>query len=68
MPNFTYKCKKCSNVFDYLLMDKDETVTCKKCGDKDVEKIITGCNVGGSKSSSGSHAGGGCACCPHKNG
>jgi len=41
MPIYTYKCQKCGETFDFLIMKKSEEPTCPKCGAVKVEKQLT---------------------------
>ena len=74
MPMYSYECKKCKHKFDFLVMDEDSKPLCPECGSSQLDKLISGCNVGGSKSSSVPSmggGGGGCGChggggCPYK--
>lgn len=50
MPIYTYKCKKCGTVFDFLMLTKNDTPECQKCGSTDVDKQYS---VFGVKGSSG---------------
>ena len=56
MPIYTYICKDCSEKFDLLIgvtSEKTE-LKCKKCGSRNIDKILSSFSVGnsGSKSSS----------------
>ena len=58
MPIYTYRCKDCGSVSDFLVgvvADK-EKLQCKKCGSKKVERALTSFSVGSSNGSSGSSA------------
>jgi putative FmdB family regulatory protein len=56
MPIFTYKCKDCGEVFDFLMLNKSEKPKCKKCGSKNLEKQFAafGVRMGESSSTSSS--------------
>lgn len=41
MPIFTYRCKDCGKVFDFLMMKSNEKVQCTKCQSASVEKQVT---------------------------
>jgi putative FmdB family regulatory protein len=41
MPIFTYRCKDCGKVFDFLMMKANEKVLCTKCQSTNIEKQIT---------------------------
>lgn len=69
MPIYSYRCKKCQNVFDLLVgvtSDKAE-LKCDKCGSTDVEKTLGtfSCRMG--LSTTPGSLGGACStggCCP----
>lgn len=59
MPVYTYVCKDCGEKFDLLIGVTSEKVElkCKKCGSKNIQKILSEFSVGnsdGKSSSSGS--------------
>ncbi len=39
MPFYEYECVKCGDKFEFLHLQKDETVKCEKCGTKKVRKL-----------------------------
>ncbi len=41
MPIFTYKCKECGEVFDFLMLLRNEKAKCLKCGSEKIEKQIS---------------------------
>jgi len=45
MPIYTYRCKKCGTVFDFLMLTKNDTPQCQKCGSTDVEKKFSAFGV-----------------------
>ena len=50
MPIFEFKCTKCNEFFEILVMRKDETVAmqCPNCGSEEFERILssTGYSMG----------------------
>lgn len=50
MPIYTYKCKDCGMIFDFLMVKKTEKPRCKKCGSQNLEKQLTtfGVRIGNS--------------------
>jgi len=52
MPIYEFKCSKCSEFFELLLMNssKDDEVKCPKCGSDAFERVISSTNfaMGGS--------------------
>ena len=51
MPIFEFKCTKCEDLFEILVMKKDEDVEmkCPKCGSEEFERVMSSANyaVGG---------------------
>jgi len=41
MPIFTYRCKDCGHIFDFLVVKKSEKAQCAKCKSSNIEKQIT---------------------------
>ena len=43
MPIFEFKCLKCEEFFELLVMKKDETheMKCPQCGSEDFERVIS---------------------------
>ena len=68
MPIFEYKCSKCGNIFEELVLKNDQEVECNNCGSKQASKVLSKCRtkmggdavMGDVPSASG---GGGCASC-----
>ncbi|MCK4851596.1 MAG: zinc ribbon domain-containing protein [Candidatus Omnitrophica bacterium] len=56
MPVFTYACKDCGGKFDLLVGVTSEKAEfkCKKCGSKNIEKIIGSFSIGKAGGGSGS--------------
>lgn len=38
MPVYEFYCNKCNNVFEYLVIGKEDKPACHKCGNKNVNK------------------------------
>ncbi len=51
MPIYNYVCKECGENFDLLMGVTSERVEpkCRKCGSKNIEKILSSFSVGSSK-------------------
>lgn len=48
MPIYEYQCKKCSRVFETLVMGKDkEPPQCDQCGSREVVRRISAANTSG---------------------
>jgi putative FmdB family regulatory protein len=42
MPIYEYQCKVCGTVSEFLhRVDRNQTITCKKCGSLEMEKILS---------------------------
>lgn len=61
MPIFEFKCTKCEEFFEVIVMksDEDDSVKCPKCESKEFERVVSTTNykMGGSASSSGASQG-----------
>ena len=46
MPIFEFKCKKCDEQFEYLMLSSnDDAPECPKCGHKKVQKLMSAGSV-----------------------
>lgn len=69
MPIFEYRCKKCGSVFEELITgDRNKEISCKICGHKETERlmsVIGGISMGRSSSgpSCGTQCNPGASCC-----
>jgi len=56
MPLYTYLCKDCGEKFDLLIGVTSEEIKlkCKKCGSRNIDKVLSAFNVGSSIGKSGS--------------
>ena len=56
MPVYTYVCEKCGEKFDLLvgITSEKEELKCKKCGSKNIRKILSAFSVGNLNGKSGS--------------
>ena len=46
MPIFEFRCKKCDEQFEYLMLSaKDHDPACPKCGNKKVQKLMSAGSV-----------------------
>jgi putative FmdB family regulatory protein len=63
MPLYEYKCTKCNEQFEVLLLKQDETVTCPRCNTADVEKLMSACAVKSGGTFTPSTGSSGCASC-----
>ena len=76
MPIYEYKCNKCNEEFECLILGSDEEVSCPGCDNEKVDRLMSACSFqsggsgdftpsAGTSSSSGcsSCAGGNCSTC-----
>ncbi len=68
MPLFEYRCKKCGEKFEKLVMNKSEKIVCGKCGSGDLDKLFStfGFSSGG-KFKSSNTSGNSCSSCSISN-
>lgn len=72
MPIYEYNCKKCNTVSEFLVgISQEEEIKCKKCGSKDVQKIMSRSGVvnadsGGGCENTGCPSAGQCGMGGHK--
>lgn len=61
MPIYEFKCSKCEEFFEVIVMpsDKDNAVTCPKCKSEEFERVLSKTNftMGGSSISPGASQG-----------
>ena len=63
MALYEYKCKDCGEITEYLVFSPSEKLSCKKCGSKKLEKLMSSFAVSVKSSSSGASEPG----CPYGN-
>ena len=65
MPIYTYLCKDCNKKFDLLILKSSDPIVCPNCNSSNLEKLISGFSILGSKDSSleGSDSGSKCSSC-----
>ncbi len=68
MPIYEYRCLKCKNEFETLVLGERDTVTCPECKGKDMERLMSVCGFKGNggpgdDSFSSSLGSSGCASC-----
>ncbi len=69
MPLYEYRCEKCENRFETLVLNSDHDISCPKCESTNLEKLFSSFGV---KSGSSIHisstpvssVGSGCGCTP----
>lgn len=66
MPIYEYRCQKCGEVSEFLVLGKQESLACTGCGSEDLIKLMSAHNVsGGSPSFSPPEPSGGCCGSPN---
>jgi putative FmdB family regulatory protein len=77
MPIFEFRCEKCQEQFEELVLGDDQKVICPACGSDKASKLLSACRFrngdgggdfggslgGGSSSSCSSCSGGNCSSC-----
>jgi putative regulatory protein, FmdB family len=66
MPLYEYKCNKCNNKFETLVLSSDDEINCPDCNSTNLEKLFStfGVKSEDSFSSSSIPVGSGCGCTP----
>ncbi len=55
MPIFEYRCKNCKKIFEELVRNKEQVITCPECNKSDVEKLMSASvQIGGESKGGGS--------------
>ena len=63
MPIYEYKCSKCNNEFECLVIGSSEEVACPECSGTEVERLLSACSFKSSGSYSAPSTGGGGSSC-----
>jgi putative FmdB family regulatory protein len=50
MPIFEYRCEKCGEVNEFLILGREEQLHCKQCGGEKLTKLLSAHNTPGSSS------------------
>jgi len=45
MPIYEYRCEKCGQVNEFLILGKRDQLLCKQCGSKDLTKLLSAHNT-----------------------
>ena len=48
MPIFEYHCNACNEVSEFLVLGKEEVLSCAKCGSRDLVKLMSAHNTNNS--------------------
>ena len=45
MPIYEYRCEKCGQVNEFLILGREESLRCKQCGSEDLTKLLSAHNT-----------------------
>jgi putative FmdB family regulatory protein len=45
MPIYEYRCEKCGQVNEFLILGRQDQLVCKQCGSKDLTKLLSAHNI-----------------------
>jgi len=65
MPIYEYRCEKCGEVNELLILGKQEQMSCKQCGSEDLTKLLSAHNTSNSLSQKVEPHSGGCCGTPN---
>jgi putative FmdB family regulatory protein len=66
MPIYEYRCEKCGQMNEFLILKREEKLRCKQCGSEDLTKLLSAHNITNSSSRRSSEPGpGGCCGAPN---
>jgi putative FmdB family regulatory protein len=64
MPIYEYRCEKCGEVSEVLILGEQEAPVCAQCGSGDLVKLMSAHNTPGSSRPFAAPAAGGCCGSP----
>jgi putative FmdB family regulatory protein len=64
MPIFEYQCNACNAVGEFLVLGKEEKLTCKGCGSADLTKLMSAHAAPATTRSAAGEVPGGCCGAP----
>jgi putative FmdB family regulatory protein len=67
MPIYEYRCMKCNNEFEYLVIGNDKDISCPACDGKKVRRKMSACSFKSSGNYSSSSGSSGCSTCSSSN-
>jgi putative FmdB family regulatory protein len=67
MPIYEYKCAKCNEEFETIVLGNDAAVTCPRCNGEDVKRLMSACGFKSSGSFTPSSGSSGCSGCSSTN-
>ncbi len=65
MPIYEYRCEKCGQVNEFLILGKQEQLSCKQCGAGDLTKLLSAHNTSNSLAQKFEPRSGGCCGTPN---
>ncbi|MDB4444246.1 zinc ribbon domain-containing protein [bacterium] len=63
MPIYEYRCRKCENEFECLVIGSDEDISCPDCEGAKVERMMSSCSFKSSGTYSSPSGSSGCSSC-----
>jgi putative FmdB family regulatory protein len=62
MPIYEYRCEKCGQMNEFLILRREEPLRCKQCGSEDLTKLLSAHNtvIGTSRGPTETGSGGCC--------
>ena len=64
MPLYEYRCEKCENRFEALVLSSGDEINCPKCESTNLEKLFSAFGVKSANSIPVNAVGSGCGCTP----
>jgi len=70
MPLYEFRCKKCGNIFEQLILSSDEedSLVCPSCGEREICRLMSSFSCGSPSSGKGLSGGQASACSPSPSG
>jgi putative FmdB family regulatory protein len=65
MPIYEYRCNKCGEVNEFLLLGKDEALSCTNCNSPDLVKLISAPNISSKSDTATERGSNGCCGTPN---
>jgi putative FmdB family regulatory protein len=62
MPIYEYRCEKCGQTNEFLILKRGEAVRCKQCGSEDLTRLLSAHNMSTSSSRKLTEPGSGSCC------
>jgi putative FmdB family regulatory protein len=65
MPIYEYRCEKCGQVNEFLILGRREQLSCKQCGGENLTKLLSAHNTSNSATQKFEPGSGGCCGTPN---